>query len=728
MTDQNVDAAIQRAVAWIKSQRNEEGHWQRLDNPKDRDWAGNSGLAVLSLLYADEDPREEFLARSLEWLMLQKLNGTYAYGTRAHALAIVPGGAYKSLLEADLQWLLKAVWPRESEHPGCYNYTPPREGRKKGRWDNSVSQYGVLGVWMAAEAGLKVPDWYWEIVGEHWLSCQNHDGGWGYKENEKSTGSMTAAGLASLFVVLDQRYAARPKEAPGLLSALEAALNWLGREYTPENPGGQSTWKFYYLYGVERAGRASGYKYFRDKDWFREGATFLLDTQKPDGQWRSTGGQMNELRNTTFALMFLCHGRAPLLFNKLQHQADWNNRLRDVAGLTRYVGHTFERLLNWQIVRLEGPIEDLMDAPVLYMYGESTWEFNEVEVQKVREYCQRGGLLFAVAGKDSDKFRRAFEKLAKQAFPEFALRPLPDEHPLFTGEVSFPIDNPPVMLEVNNGVRTLMLFSTRDLAEAWNKYAVRGKGELDFQIGSNVYLYATDKTTIRSRLQTPYIALRETEIERTINLARVKYDGKWDVEPYGWTRLARYMHNETATRLLVTSGVTFDSAAIKDFRAAYITGTESFEFTTDEMKGLRRFLNGGGTLLADAAGGSREFIKALDEQLREILRDEPRVLPPDSFLLTGVGVEDAVDLAGTSYRRAAHSEGAGRKYPRLKTFGSRRRFSVIYTPLDLSASLLGTQVFSLAGYEPESTLRILRNLLLYAELSSAEKAALHRGE
>ncbi len=727
-TDESVERAIQAAVSWIKEQRQEGGHWETSGNRSDTHWAGNTALAALALLYAEENPREEPLATALEWLAGQTLNGTYTYGTRAHALALVPGSKFNSRLRGDLNWLLSAVGAAGTNGAGAYGYTAPRNGQLS-RWDNSVSQFGVLGVWMAAEAGLSVPKSYWENVAQHWTGCQQADGGWGYaKERRESTGSMTAAGLASLFVVFDQVYADRPQQGSGLVSAINAGLSWFAGHNGPNNPGGASQYRYYYLYGVERVGRASGYKRLGDWDWFRDGTNYLLEKQKEEGRWPSQGSNMSSLRNTAFALMFLCHGRAPILFNKLRHGPDWNYRMRDVAALTRFSGHAFERLINWQIVSLDGPPSDLLEAPVLYMYGESEWEFSDVEVQKIRTYCQRGGMLFGVAGKDSPDFRRGFENLAKRAFPEFALRPAPPDHPLFSGEVWNVIDEPPLMLEVHNGVRTLMLLSTRDLAQSWVRYDIRGPGRKDLDLGANVYQYATDKTTPRSRLQTAPLPLREVEIERTIHVARIRYTGQWDQEPYGWTRLARYMNNEAATRLLVTSGVTLDSEDLDNFKIAHIAGLEHFELSPDEARGLRRFLSGGGTLLADAAGGAVEFIEALEQHARAAQKGEPRVVPRDSFLLTGNGIPGAVNLDGTSYRRVAHSAARGQKYPRLKAFESRRRFAVVHSPLDLSTGLLGTQVFGVRGYAPRSALPIMRNLLLYAGLSATEKARLHRGE
>ncbi len=727
VTDQSVEAAIQRAVAWVEAQRNTGGHWETGRNSKDVHWAGDTALAVLALLYAGRDPRQQALQDTLDWLAAQTLNGTYVYGVRTHALALVPGKRYRARLQEDLDWLLRAVGQRGTAAAGAYNYTPIESG-KSARWDNSVSQFGVLGAWMAADAGLPVPDAYWELIGEHWIQTQNADGGWGYQgRNPVSTGSMTAAGLASLFVVLDQRYAERPREAGGLLTAIELGLTWLGREYGPENPHGDAAWRYYYLYGVERVSAASGHKYFRNQEWFHSAAGWLLNRQRTDGSWPG-GDNMSALRNTAFALMVLCHGRAPLLFNKLEHGDDWDHKLRDVAGLTRYASHTFERILNWQIVRLDGPLDDLLEAPVLYMYGESRREFSEAEVQKVREYCQRGGLVFAVAGKDSADFAASFESLAERALPEYRVRPLPHDHPLFTGEVQFEISDPPFMRQVHNGVRTLMLLATRDLAAAWNRHLAQGTLERDFQLAANVYLYATDKRTIRSRLETALIPDRNVSPERTIHLARIKYSGPWNPEPYGWTRLAAFLKNDADTRLLVTSGVTLDSAELKEFALAHITGTVRFELTPEERRGLREFLSAGGTLLADPAGGAAEFTRALEEQVGQALSGEPQALPGDSPLLTGAGVPGALGLAGTSYRRAARGEARGEEYPRLRVFFSARRAAVIYATLDLSVGLLGTPAYNVQGYEPESAVRIMRNLVLYAGLSSAEKARLERNE
>ncbi len=721
LTDQTVDDAIQRAAAWIKSQRNEAGHWEHGEDTKARFWAGDSALALLALLYAGQNPRASDMQASLEWLAAQPMKATYTRGTRAHVFALVPGRRYRGQLQEDLRWLVRAVHPPSSAHAGAYGYLSMQEARG-GWYDNSNSQFGVLGVWMATESGAHAGDLkkYWTQVEKHWLSDQRPDGGWAYQDQQNSTGSMTAAGLATLYVVLDHLHAGGGKQAQPLLDAIERGLDWLGRNFTTENPRGARQWKYYYLYGVERVGRASGRKYLRSVDWFRIGAAELLNAQREDGSWDS------QLRDTCFALMFLCHGRAPLLFNKLDFGGDWNNYLRDVAGLDRYAQHAFERLLNWQIVSLDGNPDDLLEAPVLYLTGRDAWTPTERQVRRLREYCLRGGLLLAVVQQGGDGFAESMRSLAAAMFPQYPLAELPATHPLFTGQVQFSIPKPPRVLAVHNGVRTLVLVCTEDIARTWNRYRV-GATPREFWLGCNVYMYATDKRIVRSRLQTPAITAKPVKIRRTIEVARVRYAGDWNVEPRGWPRLAAWMNNTTATRLLVEPEVTLDSAALRDFRVAYMTGTRAFKLTARERAGLRRFLANGGTLLADAAGGSTEFRRSLERELTALLGRPPENLRADHPILTGAGIAGARPLSNVGYRRAVRRPGRGKRPPPLRAFVRGRRAVVIYSPLDISAGLLGTQVFGCRGYAPESALAVVRNMLLYASLSSGEKARLQKG-
>ena len=155
-------------------------------------------------------------------------------------------------------------------------------------WDNSCTQYGVLGIWAAARAGFDPGDKFWTTLSKHFRSCQAADGGWSYIGPEGgSTPNMATAGLASMFLVFDMYHGKTPYsqknprtfttgDAAEVLKSIERGMDWLGKSGGNKNDG-------YYLYGIERASVASGRKYFGRDDWFAGGAQAVLQAQQADG-------------------------------------------------------------------------------------------------------------------------------------------------------------------------------------------------------------------------------------------------------------------------------------------------------------------------------------------------------------------------------------------------------------------------------------------------------------
>jgi hypothetical protein len=78
-------------------------------------------------------------------------------------------------------------------------------------WDNSCTQYGVLGVWAATRAGFDPGEGFWRTLSKHFRGCQTQDGGWAYSGNSGATHNMTTAGLASIFLVYDAHLSKCPE-------------------------------------------------------------------------------------------------------------------------------------------------------------------------------------------------------------------------------------------------------------------------------------------------------------------------------------------------------------------------------------------------------------------------------------------------------------------------------------------------------------------------------------
>ena len=387
-----------------------------------------------------------------------------------------------------------------------------QRGRMKGCWsyytkdalidtggDHSNGQFAVLGLFEAAMAGIKVSRATWEEARKHWELAQCGDGGWGYSSvgGNDSTGSMTVAGIAvqvmtSAMLQEDDDLDANGNPSccaePDIDESLERGLRWLASHFSVvRNPGGAG-WKYYYLYGLERAGRLSGRRFFGENDWYRAGARHLIGSQnKRTKLWESSGNATDDLTATSFALLFLSKGLAPVLINKLKYgpQAkvaneveDWNRQPNDIRNLTaRLTGaEGWPKLMTWQVVDLgtatdQDSVGNLNQAPVLYLSGADRPEFTDQEIRLLREYVDLGGFILAVNGCGSTDFRDGVFNLVEKMYPngETSLQKLTVDHPVFRAEYLLP--ESVELWGADFGCRTAIMYSPDDLGCLWNRWS-----------------------------------------------------------------------------------------------------------------------------------------------------------------------------------------------------------------------------------------------------------------
>ncbi len=448
-TPEQVDEAIKKAVNYIYSQQS-SGNWEVVqkrekDDPANVEgwqWGGLSSLATCALLYARESPEDPRIKESMDFLLKADIHGIYALGFRCQVWQMtqnLPGVKQKAF--GDFKFLTEAVHKRGAFTKGMFPYAF-NNGKSigEGWYDHSVSQYGVLAMWALNQMNIEIPGDYWRTTEAAWREQQNEDGGWSYRFREgdgSSTIPMTAAGLATLFITQDYVHSMEGLGCTGNFKDphLELALRWMSanfKKFEGQNP-------HYALYGVERVGVASGYKYFGDQDWYQVGADYLVRTQKEDGSWGEEAGRDNpkKIPNTGFGLMFLVRGRAPVLMNKLDYAVDtagdkpkpgsWNQRPREVANITRWIGKQVEKDLNWQIVNLTAKAEELHDAPILWISGREALNFTDEQQAKLKQFVEGGGLILGHADCASKPFADSFKKLGSKLFP-YEFKELPEGH------------------------------------------------------------------------------------------------------------------------------------------------------------------------------------------------------------------------------------------------------------------------------------------------------------
>jgi hypothetical protein len=595
-------------------------------------------------------------------------------------------------------------------------------------WDNSNSQYGLLGVWSGAEVGIEVPDAYWATAEKHWMACQLTSGQWPYRKDVPGGRlSMSCAGIASLLVTQDYLEApsvAKVGRQPSPASAsIAKGFAWLENgDNAIDVTGPRTVYLGYTLHALSRVGLTSGYKYFGAHDWYRELARKIVASQWENGAWgRSDQPTADTLIDTAYTVLFLARGRHPIVMNKLRldeggrsDRGEWNNRPRDLANLCRFASRELERPLNWQIVSIDRDPADWSDAPILYLASHSALKLSDQEIAKIRAFIDGGGMLFTQADNNSESFNLYVNQLAKKLFPDHELKDLPIDDELYTLQYIVAKANRPRLRAIGNGSRLLWVHSPTDLAVNWQQRAERSKREA-FEMGVNLFVYAGGKADLRNRIEARAIPRPNFEPSSTIALARLKYagGGNWDPEPAAFDRFSRYAQWETS---IAVEARPVEIAKLMDAKCpiAHLTGTAAYAPSDAEMKALSDYVNAGGTLIVDSVGGAdTPFSDAVQSTILPKTFPEARfeAVPPDHPMLHASfkGMEDVWPPRLRGY--AALKLGKTIPPIRMATVGKGR---VIYLPLDTTSGLLGSNTWPIFGYESAEAQALMKNIVLWS--------------
>jgi hypothetical protein len=718
ITDAAVTRAIERGVEYLWSTQGGDGGWP----PHGKKGAnhyyeiGPSCLACLALLESGVSPQDPRMAKALEFISTRDSDMTYELGIRANVYLAAfrhDPAKWRPFLQKDVAQLMT------STRDGSYNYVSAGDGQSRG--DNSNSQYGLLGVWAGAQGGvaaeIEIPGPYWYKVMKHWADCQNADGGWPYRKGQHTKATMTAAGVASLFVCFDNIfYEAFVECDTGLeLPPIRRGLEWFERNYEATGGGG------YYLYGVERVGLASGYKYFGTVDWYKVGAERILRSQNASGGWG--GGRSDSPVQTSFYLLFLIRGQHPVLVNKLEFDADWNNRPRDLAMLTRWVDRTFETRVNWQIINLRVPVREWHDAPILYVSASRTPEFSDEDLDKLRDFVWQGGTIFSATECDGPQFRKAIREVYEKLFPEYSLEPLPPEHDIYA--LHFKTQARVPLFMISNGVRPLVIHTDQDIPLDWQMQ----KYGNSFETAANVFMYITDLFTLRNRGTTLWPKEPDSVPSKMIRLAVLKHGGNWQPEKLAHERLRRKMARDARVHLKLFEGLEVSELGAQEAKIATVTGTGELDYSSAQRETLKQWIENGGTLIVDAAGGSKEFAASARDMLREMFG--PYAMQPLSATADALRVPDRQGMAieEVRYRRRTRGLIGPTKDPRLRVVMVENRPAVFYSGEDLTGGLVGYPAYSVNGYEPESAYELMRNMILSAgPVEDTPREEMHAGE
>jgi hypothetical protein len=748
-----VRKAIDRGVAFLRSEENGNGNWEK-DRESLKVPGGVTSLAALALLNAGVKPDDSIIDRVLRYERSVEPAWTYGVALQIMVLAEAGRDQDRIQIQKNVNWLINS---RLMQGNVCLGWTyRPGESPIP---DNSNTQYALLGLHAGHQAGAAIDRDVWKSIQHFYITSQLTDGGWRYSVPHLANSSltMTTAGISGLVISGMELNKGREELMPDGTAKycgkyaenrpMSRALEWVGREFRVELPANT----FYSLYGIERAGRLTGQRFFGGHDWYREGCEYLVRTQhlgqQETGYWRDPNRAMDygPIISTSFALLFLSKGRTPILVSKMVHgpAGDWNNDRNDMRNLVGYASkEVFPKVpLAWQVFdadKLDLPTnesvlkvirEDLLPSPILYFNGHEAPEFTDVEKKLLRNYIEQGGFLFAEACCGRKQFDQGFRALMNDLFPNNPLQKLPPEHPIWSAHALVPPDAFPLE-GIDYGCKTVVIYSPTDLSCQWeaNDYQKEGRGKLAFRLGGNLVAYATGMEVPKPRL-TDAEVVKEDPAGKIIprgylKVAQLRHAGDWQPAPRAmFNLLGRLRDTDHLDVDLETKAVQPSDSTLLEYKFLYMHGRGAFTYSPDALKNLRMDLETGGLLFADACCGKKAFDAAFREMVKRLWPDkplEPIPLNDDLYspeLNSGTPIERVRCRIDSSKDSGSVQAGIGQyrdAAPALEGIKIGGRWVVIYSKYDIGCALENHPSPDCLGHDHDSAVRLGSAAVRYA--------------
>ncbi len=571
---EQVDRAIREAVEFlVQNQNGTSGGWPEVGGYE----MGASCLVTLALLNAGQDYQSPQMKRALRYISSKELSKTYTVSLQTMVYCVADPELYASAIRKNVEWLIDG---QLDDGGWAYDF-------RSGNSDPSNSQFALLALHEAQRVSVDVPKQKLKVAFDkarfYWVKLQNDDGSFRYGPSDVATGSMTCAGIASLIIVGSQsdQLAASARDSvqccggdDDIRRRIEKAIGWMGRNFNVLSNPGNGRFYYYYMYGLERAGRLSGRRFFVDargnRDWYREGIRPILALQEANGGFRALDGIAglgNRFTESALALLFLAKGKRQVVVNRLDfgQDADWNHHPMSVQHLTAHTEKAWKRDLAWQTVRIkQAKVEDLLEAPVLFISGSNAPNFSRDEKLLLKRYVDQGGFIFAEAcngdGCNGAAFEEYFKKLVVELF-EAPLEKLAPDHPIWTAETSIdPKDLPEGtwLYGVQTCCRLGVVYSPYSLSCRWElnlpygnmpDYSPAVLGDLNTatKVGVNVLSYASGKE-LKEKLDTVSIleeVIQKTSTERGLfTLPILQHNAGADDAPRAVKTLIEWLNQE----------------------------------------------------------------------------------------------------------------------------------------------------------------------------------------
>ncbi len=307
--DRKIDLALEkgtaRLVEWLPSTAGDR-----------------KALVLFAALEGGADKKNSLVEAALEEMIQYRSEGTYGTGILLMLYKKHGGPRAVEALRKAARFLLS--WQGMD---GGWGY-----GRRRTRSDASNTQYALLGLRAAFQAGVRIPRSVLTRAVDYLLRTRGISGGFGYVARGSRSGirdTMTAGTLGSLAIcreIAGKAGLGKSREKK-VETATRRGVGWLEKVFDAslsERSVGMN--RGYFLYALERAMVLLGMEKLGNASWYAEGARYLVDRQEPDGAWS------DDPITTAFAVLFLARTFRPMGDVTQSSPEELLLRLRETAG------------------------------------------------------------------------------------------------------------------------------------------------------------------------------------------------------------------------------------------------------------------------------------------------------------------------------------------------------------------------------------------------------------
>lgn len=413
-----------------------------------------------------------------------------------------------------------------------------------------------------------------------------------------------------------------------------------------------------------------------------------------------------------------------------QDDVDWNATPNDVDNLLKSMKDMIDVNYSVQVATLEEVDVDPAKNPILYRSGHYNFSYTEAQRKRIREYALAGGMLIYNTGLGSAPFYRSAARELALIFPEQPLQRLTSDHPIFHSYYDVDrvkycpgvrksgfVGDEPWFDAVEINCRVVALVSRWCLAVGWEdsvqpEYQAY-EPESAKRLGVNIFSYSSAmRAWAKSQAHAiKFIDKPESSADK-VAMVQVVYDGVWKTRHAGLSVILQTFNLKTDVPVKYTvKEMRLKDPAIFNAPLLYLTGHEHFTLNKTEAEQLKKYLENGGFLLAEACCGRKGFDLAFRKIMASLFPGAPlRALPQECPIYQ---VPNDVQRVGvTPVLQQAMGSAAIR--PQLEGLELNGHVAVIYSPYGLAGGWEMSQSPYARGYDDVSAQRLGQNILMYS--------------